>query len=108
MFGGVDMAKYQGKLQAAPILVDNSGQIPSFVVDFSSTTLTSGNGSARAGRSVNLASKGGLSGATTLIDSGNPTLLIPTQSVMTLSKAVGSTFNREIGNVGNVPCNMAK
>ncbi|KAJ4345077.1 hypothetical protein N0V95_005958 [Ascochyta clinopodiicola] len=107
-FGGVDTAKYQGKLQEAPLLKDNSGQLPSFVIDFSSVKLVTGNGSARAGQSVNLAPKRGMSGAVTLIDSGNPTVLIATQSVMALSKALGATFNTETGNVGNVPCSMAQ
>ncbi|KAF1922375.1 acid protease [Didymella exigua CBS 183.55] len=106
VFGGVDKAKFQGKLQAAPILVNDNGQIPSFVVDFSSVKLISGNGSAQGAQSTDLTPQGRPS--FTLIDSGNPTVLISTKSVMSLSKALGSTFNKRTGNVGNVPCSMAQ
>ncbi|KAF9701605.1 hypothetical protein EKO04_000883 [Ascochyta lentis] len=107
-FGGVDTAKFQGKFQAAPLLNSNDGSLPSFVVDFSSIKLVSGNDTADAGQDIDLAPQRGMSGAVTLIDSGNPTVLVATQSVMALSKALGTKFDTVTGKVGNVPCSMAQ
>lgn len=112
-FGGVDTAKFQGDLKAAPLVRDNLGQLPSFVVDFSSVTLSSGNstGQGRQRRqrnrnTVDLAPRNGLDVA--LIDSGAPSVDLPAASVRSLAKALDTTFNEDDGSLGNVPCSLGQ
>ncbi|KAH6638091.1 aspartic protease [Boeremia exigua] len=112
-FGGVDTAKFQGDLKAAPLVRDNDGLLPSFVVDFSSMMLLSGNSTAQKlqqrqtqDSSVDLAPRDGLGVA--LIDSGAPSLAIPASSMRALARALGTAFNEDDGSLGNLPCGLAQ
>lgn len=104
-FGGIDQAKFQGQLAEAPLLKTNDGAIPSFVVDFSSLQLVRGNNSGMgSAKKVDLSPKNGL--PVSLIDTGNPAIGIPSRSMQTLARALGTTFDQQNGALGSVPCSL--
>src|SRR5690242_20536389 len=112
-FGGVDTAKFQGDLKAAPLVRDNDGRLPSFVVDFSSMALSSGNATRqrrqqnqRQRNTIDLAPRDGL--GVSLIDSGAPSIDIPPSSMRSLARTLGTSFNEEDGSLGTVPCSLGQ
>lgn len=104
MFGGVDTAKFQSPLQdAGPLLLNNGGVASQFVIDFSSMQLVSGNSSSSRSN-VDLAPRGGLPPA--LIDTGNPSLNIPSASLRAMAMVIGANFDDQAGQLGSVPCDL--
>ena len=65
--------------------------------------LTGGNSSAWRSN-VDLAPRGGLPPA--LIDTGNPSLNIPSASLRAMAMAIGTTFDEQAGQLGGVPCDL--
>ncbi|RYN58521.1 hypothetical protein AA0118_g7378 [Alternaria tenuissima] len=104
VFGGVDTAKFQSPLQdAGPLLLNNGGVASQFVIDFSSMQLVSGNSSSSRSN-VDLAPRGGLPPA--LIDTGNPSLNIPSASLRAMAMVIGANFDDQAGQLGSVPCDL--
>ncbi|KAH7401266.1 hypothetical protein BKA66DRAFT_604531 [Pyrenochaeta sp. MPI-SDFR-AT-0127] len=102
-FGGIDTAKFTGQLQEAPLVPANNGQIPSFVVDFSSIELSGDQNASSNVNSVQLTPNDGL--PPVLLDTGNPLVSIPEESAQGLARALGTTFDVQNG-FGAVPCNI--
>lgn len=113
MFGGVDMAKFTGELQEAPIEPNNTGAMPSFVIGFSSLKMAIGgarsnarspcNGPPRMPAVQDLTPFNGLK--ISLLDSGNPGIGIPAASIKKMAKGLGTTFSERDG-LGLVDCNL--
>ncbi|KAG6357503.1 hypothetical protein INS49_013380 [Diaporthe citri] len=107
-FGGVDKAKFTGELQAVPLLADDQGQFPQFVVNFSSVALAEGagqNGTANKLSSANLLKET----LPALLDTGNPELDLPTDTVRAMAQALGveTRTNKNSVLLGDIPCSLA-
>lgn len=107
-FGGVDKAKFTGQLQAVPLLANNQGQFPEFVVNFSSVSLAGGagqNGTANKLSSANLLKDT----QPALLDTGNPELDLPVDTVRAMAQALGVETRTDKNAVllGDVPCSLA-
>lgn len=107
-FGGVDKAKFNGDLQAVPLLANDQGQFPEFVVNFSSLTLVEGagqNGTANQVSPANLLNET----LPTLLDTGNPELDLPTDTVRAMAQALGVETRTDKNAIllGDVPCSLA-
>ncbi|CAN9289529.1 unnamed protein product [Alternaria sp. RS040] len=104
VFGGVDTAKFQSPLQdPGSLLLNNRGVASQFVIDFSSMQLVSGNPSSSRSN-VDLAPRDDLPSA--LMDTGNPSLNIPSASLRAMAMAIGASFDDQAGQMGSVPCNL--
>ncbi|GKT66217.1 aspartic protease [Colletotrichum tofieldiae] len=125
-FGGMDTAKFEGKLQDVPLIPDDNGKFGQFVVSFSSMSVS---GQAGAGTAVPnggdakqgaRAAKGGGVGADAaaanfvsqplpaLLDTGNPALDLPLEAVTGMAKALGIKTQKD-GDatlLGPMPCSM--
>lgn len=104
----MDKAKYTGDLQAVPLLANDQGQFPEFVVNFSSVALVGGageNGTANKLSSANLLNET----QPALLDTGNPELDLPTDTVRAMAKALGVETRTDKNAVllGDVPCSLA-
>ncbi|KAH6875838.1 aspartic protease [Alternaria rosae] len=104
VFGGIDTAKFKGQLQdAGSFLLNNNGVASKFVINWSSMQLVGGD-SSLSGSNVDLAPRGGL--PPVLIDTGNPSLNVPSASLRAIAMAVGTTFDEQAGRLGSVPCDL--
>lgn len=63
-----------------------------------------GGDSSLSGSNVDLAPRGGL--PPVLIDTGNPSLNVPSASLRSIAMAVGTTFDEQAGRLGSVPCDL--
>lgn len=107
-FGGVDRAKFNGELQAVPLLANDQGQFPEFVVGFSSMALIDGSG--QKGGATKRASANLLNDTLpTLLDTGNPELDLPVDTVRAMAQALGVETRQQNNDVllGDVPCSLA-
>lgn len=107
-FGGVDKAKFNGELQAVPLLANDQGEFPEFVVGFSSVAVAGGNG--QQGGLQRRASGNLLNGTQpALLDTGNPELDLPADTVRALAQTLGveTTNDQDAVLLGNIPCNLA-
>lgn len=108
-FGGVDRAKFNGELQAVPLLANDQGQVPEFVVGFSSMAIVGGPGQQQGGSnnpgSANLLNET----QPALIDTGNPELDLPTDTVRAMAQALGvqTRTDKDAILLGDVPCSLA-
>ncbi|KAG8159083.1 hypothetical protein KVR01_010744 [Diaporthe batatas] len=107
-FGGVDKAKFSGELKEVPLISNDQGEFPQFVVGLSSMTVTGGNGQ-QVGPQRR--APGNLLSETqpALIDTGNPELDLPADAVRGLAQTLGVETRNDQDAVllGNVPCNLA-
>ncbi|OHW98930.1 aspartic-type endopeptidase [Colletotrichum incanum] len=124
-FGGMDTAKFDGKLQDVPLIPDDNGKFGQFVVSFSSMSVS---GQAGAGAGVPndgakkkraQAAKGGAGADAAaanfvsnplpaLLDTGNPALDLPLEAVTGMAKALGINTQKD-GDatlLGPMPCSM--
>ncbi|PSN70349.1 acid protease [Corynespora cassiicola Philippines] len=102
-FGGVDMAKFTGQLQEAPIMPDDSGEISGFVTDFSSIKLSSNENASTSPETIDLTPQDGL--PPVLLDTGNPLISIPEASARSLANELGITYDAQNG-FGSIPCSI--
>lgn len=104
----MDRAKFNGELQAVPLLANDQGQFPEFVVNFTSVTLVGATGQsagANASSSANLLSET----RPALLDTGNPELDVPVDTVRAMAQTLGVETRTEKDAVllGDVPCSLA-
>lgn len=104
----MDKAKFTGELKAVPLLSNDQGEFPQFVVGFSSVTVTGGNGQQVGPQRQ---APGNFLNETrpALLDTGNPELDLPADTVRGLAQTLGVDTRNDQDAVllGNVPCNLA-
>ncbi|OLN83337.1 putative aspartic-type endopeptidase OPSB 5 [Colletotrichum chlorophyti] len=110
-FGGMDTAKFDGKLQEVPLIPNNRGDFPQFVVSLSSMSVSgnAGAGGAPKNNAGTRAAANFLSGPfPALMDTGNPTLNLPVEAVTGMAKALGIKTQNVPGAtvLGPMPCNL--
>lgn len=103
----MDKAKFTGNLQAIPLLANDQGQFPEFVVNFSSVALAAGagqNGTANRLSPANLLKET----QSALLDTGNPELDFHTDTVQAMAQALGVETRTDKNAVllGDVPCSL--
>ncbi|WQF81025.1 Putative aspartic peptidase A1 family, aspartic peptidase domain superfamily [Colletotrichum destructivum] len=125
-FGGMDTAKFDGKLQDIPLIPDNQGKFGQFVVSFSSMSVSGQAGAGTQGGNGTDKSKGKRKGARAakkgaaaaanlisqpspaLLDTGNPALNLPLEAVTGMAKALGIKTEKD-GDatlLGPMPCSL--
>lgn len=104
----MDKAKFSGELKSVPLLPNDQGEFPQFVVGLSSVTVTGGNGQQvgpqrRAPRNLLNDTQ------PALLDTGNPELDLPADTVRGLAQTLGveTRIDQDAVLLGNVPCSLA-
>ncbi len=101
VFGGIDTAKFTGNITMLPMLKANDGQVTDVVIAATSLVITGGTSRRRAMTNNTLPSQN----TPVLLDTGNPTILVPLATV----DAIGTALNANPGADGSmlVTCGTA-
>ncbi|KAK2060576.1 eukaryotic aspartyl protease [Colletotrichum caudatum] len=101
-FGGMDTAKFDGKLQEIPLVRDANGNFGQFLVSFSSMSVSGHAGAGASTQAVNFVPRP----VPALLDTGNPALDLSPEVVTRMARAlrVGTRQDGDVTVLSPVPC----
>ncbi|KAK1961579.1 eukaryotic aspartyl protease [Colletotrichum sublineola] len=101
-FGGIDTAKFDGKLQELPLVRDRNGNFGQFLVSFSSMSVSGQAGTGAPENTVNFVPRP----VPALLDTGNPALDLSVEVVTEMARAlrVGTFRDGDTTLLSPLPC----
>ncbi|EFQ33063.1 eukaryotic aspartyl protease [Colletotrichum graminicola] len=101
-FGGIDTAKFEGKLQEMPLVRDENGKFGQFLVSFSSMSVSGREGTGASAQATNFVPQP----IPALLDTGNPALDLSPELVTRMARElrVGTRKDGDVTMLNPVPC----